>query len=209
MARRTWIGLGEVSLRRATVEEKDAANCAQFPATEARPRSTSLARTERGASLRRLALQHPHQHRRLAPQLFQLVILARIGGEEVDDHVAIIQDRPAAALDAKTLGVQGTDVLLDFELFQEQVLDGLGLALVVDGGNDEIVGDAGEFVDVEQDNVGALPVLDNVYNLACQGNAVQRFLLDEKTRVTTAKFADRILASAWAASQWNGIRLGD
>ena len=95
----------------------------------------------------------------------------------MDDHIAVVQDRPATALSAQTFGVQRADILLNLELFQEQVLDGIGLALIVDGGNDEVGGDAREFVDVEQYNIGALAVLDDVYNLSGKGNAVQRFLL--------------------------------
>jgi hypothetical protein len=85
----------------------------------------------------------------------------------VNDHIAVVQDRPPTPLAAKPFGVQRADVLLDFKPLQEQVLDGLGLALVVDSGDDKVVGDAGEFVDVEQYNVGALSIFDNVYNLAC------------------------------------------
>ena len=62
-------------------------------------------------------------------------------------------------------------------MFEQGVFDGLGLAFVVDGGDDKVGGDAGEFVDVEQNNIGALAVLDDVYNLSGKGNAVQRFLL--------------------------------
>lgn len=75
-------------------------------------------------------------------------MLAHVGREEMHDHIAIIQQRPAAALAAQPFGVQGTDVLLNFEFFLEQVFNRLRLALVVDGGDDEVGGNTGEFVDV-------------------------------------------------------------
>ena len=96
----------------------------------------------------------------------------------MDDHIPIVQHGPAAALPTEAFGVQRANILLDLELLQEHVFDGLGLALVVDGGNDEVGGNAGEFVDIQEQDVRGLSIFDDVYDLSCQGNAVQSFLLE-------------------------------
>lgn len=93
-------------------------------------------------------LEHAHQHLRLAPQFFQFIVFACFCRKEVDDHIAIVQQRPAPALAGQPFGVQRADILLELELFLHNVFDRARLALVIDRGDDEVSGDAGKFVDV-------------------------------------------------------------
>ncbi len=64
---------------------------------------------------------------------------ALLGGEEMHDDVAVIQDGPAAAVLVNAVQMQGTDILLNLQLFQQIVFNGGSLSLIVDGGDDEVV----------------------------------------------------------------------
>ena len=92
---------------------------------------------------------------RVGPQVFQAVVLARVGVEDVDDHVAVILHHPFAgfvALDgqrAVAFRVQGG---VDF------FADGVDLPAAVAGGQDEEVVQGSDASHVEDDHVAGLVV---------------------------------------------------
>src|SRR3954453_281094 len=74
---------------------------------------------------------------RLAPELLEPVVVARIGGEDVDDDVEVVHEDPARLvepLDAPREQPVALHPLVD------AVVDRLGLALGVAGADDEEVG---------------------------------------------------------------------
>ena len=125
----------------------------------------------------RTRLDHFEDDVALAPQGFEPVELARLFAEEVDNDIAVIQQRPAAAAVNRAFDAEGADLLFELETLQQLVGDGAGLALVVNRGNHEVIGEGGLLVNVEQDNVGGLFILDNVDDVAGKGDAIQKVLL--------------------------------
>ena len=118
--------------------------------------------------------QHFDDDVRLAPQFFEPVVVAHLFGEQVNNHVAVVEDRPAAALTVEAIDALRAQVLLELELFQQVVFDGFGLAFVVDGGEDEVAGEGSLLVNIEQHNVGGLFLLNDVHNLVGKLQAIQR-----------------------------------
>lgn len=100
----------------------------------------------------------------------------------MDDDVAVVEDGPAAATGIDAVEGERADVLLEFEFFEQVVLDCLCLTQGVYRGNDEVVGKGGLFMYVQQDDVGGLLVLDLFEDLPRECDAVQGEspLLNEK-----------------------------
>ena len=86
----------------------------------------------------------------------------------MDDYIAIVQHGPASTLAAYAIDMEGTNILLKLEGFQHGVFNCFGLPLVVDGGDDEVSSNTGQFVNVEENNISSLFFLDDVYNLPGQ-----------------------------------------
>lgn len=84
-------------------------------------------------------LEDFHNDIAFVPKAFQVVVCALFGGEEMYDDVAVIQDGPTTAVLVNAVQMQGTDILLNLQLFQQIVFNGGGLSLIVDGGDDEVV----------------------------------------------------------------------
>ena len=89
--------------------------------------------------------------RRLAPELLEAVVVARVGGEDVDDHVEVVHEDPARLVEALDAARQHAAVLL--HPLVDAVVDRLRLALRVAGADDEEVGVADHVVEVDDDHV--------------------------------------------------------
>src|SRR5690606_16944264 len=82
----------------------------------------------------RAALDHPHDLGGLAPQALEAVVLALLGGEDVDDDRAVVQEHPARrrlALDPERL-----DAVVA-QLVDDGAREGLDLAVGSAGADDE------------------------------------------------------------------------
>jgi len=101
---------------------------------------------------------HPDHHRRLAPELLQAVVLSQTGGENVDDHIAVVNQHPSRR--GNPLNVQRDNPCFLFHLFQDFVHDSSNLPFAGSAADDKVVGQQGNPADVQQDDVGALLVGD-------------------------------------------------
>jgi hypothetical protein len=101
----------------------------------------------------------------------------------VNDYVAVIEEHPAAAAVLDAFDAQRADVLFHTQVFEQIIFNRFGLALIVDGCNDEIIGNGRLFVNVEQDDIGCLLFLDDLYDMTGKCVAVQIFLLVERVLV--------------------------
>ena len=88
-----------------------------------------------------------------APQALEAVEHPRVGGEDVDDEVEVVEQHPFAALVA--FDVAGAE-LAGLERGFHAVGDGLHLPPVLAGAEDEIVGEGAGLTQVEREHVGAL-----------------------------------------------------
>ena len=64
------------------------------------------------------------------------------------DHIAVVEHGPTAAGAIQPIQLERAYILPEFQFFEQAVFDGLRLAFVVDCGDDEVLSNAGEFVDV-------------------------------------------------------------
>src|SRR4051794_23640859 len=81
----------------------------------------------------------PHRAlRRLAPELLEAVEVARVRGEDVDDHVEVVHQDPARLREALDAAREEPVVLL--EPFGDAVGDRLGLPVRVARADDEAIG---------------------------------------------------------------------
>ena len=97
--------------------------------------------------------------------MFELIEVARLFVEEMDDDIAVIKHSPAALcafVAMHAFQMERADILRQTQLLQQGILDGFGLARVIDSGDDEEMGQRGQFVNIEQDDVRGLFVLDNL-----------------------------------------------
>ncbi len=90
------------------------------------------------------------EHLALVPQVFQPVVVALVGGEEVHQNGAHIQHGPAAA--GQTLAAGG-DGMLQFEMLAQCVAQALQHALAGCRADDKIIGNIAQAVNIQQDNV--------------------------------------------------------
>jgi len=88
----------------------------------------------------------------VAPEVVQVVELAGIGAEDVEDDVDAIDQDPGFAFVAG--GGEGGEVVF-FAQLAHFLGDGAHLAGAGAGGDDEKIGDGGETADIEDDDVAA------------------------------------------------------
>jgi len=88
------------------------------------------------------------------PEAFELEILAGLGLEDVDEVIAIIGQNPFAGFVAFEAVGEVAVFVLDLEA--DFIGDGLHLAGVGAGADDEMVGERGYAGEVENDDVGGL-----------------------------------------------------
>jgi hypothetical protein len=115
-------------------------------------------------------LLHSQQHFPLAPQLFQLVIIALVGREEVHDHVAVVHYQPAVAgfaFQPAFLFMLCTHVIYD------RFCQGVQHAVAGAVADDEVVGEGGNVFQIEQQNVFALFFFQGVDDGAGKFKCVQ------------------------------------
>src|SRR3954453_5811964 len=94
--------------------------------------------------------------RRFAPELLEAVELARLGREDVDDHVEVVHEDPARLRDAFDAPREQAVLLL--HVLVDAVVDGLDLAVGAAGGDHEVVGVAQHAAKVELDDLLRLDV---------------------------------------------------
>ena len=94
--------------------------------------------------------------RGFAPELLEPVVLARVGREDVDDHVEVVHEDPARLGQAFDAAGQQAVVLL--HVLVDAVVDRLGLAVGAAGGDHEVVRVAEDAAQVELDDVDRLLV---------------------------------------------------
>src|SRR5215212_6506977 len=90
------------------------------------------------AALRRAGLLRHGAPGRLAPELLEAIELARLGREDVDDHVEVVHQDPARL--AEALDAAREQPMLLLEPVVDAVVDRLCLAVGVAGADDEEVG---------------------------------------------------------------------
>jgi hypothetical protein len=93
------------------------------------------------------SLLHPQQYLSLAPQLFQFVIIALVGREDVHDHIAVVYHQPAIA--GFALFTAFFLVLLP-HAFQDCFGQGVQHAVAGAVAEHEVVGERGNAVKIEQ-----------------------------------------------------------
>lgn len=93
----------------------------------------------------------------VAPEQFQIVVIAAVGIEEVDDDVDVIDEDPGGLViagHAVAVMAEGGGALVD------GVGDGADLPVGGAGGDDEVVADGAEAAQVEDDDVVASHLRD-------------------------------------------------
>jgi hypothetical protein len=88
----------------------------------------------------------------VAPETLQAVILAGFGREDVDQQVAVIGQHPFGLV--VTLDADGQLAGLLLQLEADFVADGLNLARVGAGRDDEEIGERGDAGEVQNQDVG-------------------------------------------------------
>ena len=73
---------------------------------------------------------------------------AQFVSQQMDDHIAIIEDCPAGLLFGYTVKMKRADTLLHLKFGQDFILNRTGLAIIVDRCNHEIVGQCRLFSNV-------------------------------------------------------------
>ena len=94
--------------------------------------------------------------RGFAPELLEAVELARLGREDVDDHVEVVHEDPTGL--GHALDAPGKEAVLLLHVLVDAVVDGLDLAVGAAGGDHEVVGVAEHAAEVELDDVLCLDV---------------------------------------------------
>jgi hypothetical protein len=94
-----------------------------------------------------------------APHLFQVVEAAHLGLEEMDDDVAGIDQHPIAL--AQALGA-ATAIAILFERLQHALGQRHHLALRAPAGDDEMIGDAGFALEVDDGEVFCLAIFEGL-----------------------------------------------
>jgi hypothetical protein len=107
------------------------------------------------------------QSLRPGPELIQAVIIALGGGENVDNHVPIIEKDPAALVNS--FAAAGA-YLLFVEFFFNITGDGFYLPFAVTATNYKIIGYDRNFANVQQDDIFGLFVIRYIYNGTSQVN---------------------------------------
>jgi hypothetical protein len=100
-----------------------------------------------------------------SPQLFETVVGAFSGGEDVDNDVTVVYQYPARLADA--LAVQRRCTFF-IECVKESISDSFGLALASGRTNDEVIGNGCQIVDVEQDDIVSLFIREDIDNSVCK-----------------------------------------
>jgi len=103
---------------------------------------------------------------RLAPQPFQVVIQALLFYEQMDDHIAVVHQHPAAFRHTFN-GMGKLDVVL-LDAGAHVIHQRFKLPVTVAVGNDEEVGDDGVGAQVEEDNILRLFIFNNLYDMSSQ-----------------------------------------
>jgi hypothetical protein len=85
---------------------------------------------------------------RVLPQAFEVVIAALLRREDVDDNVAVDQEHPAVA--GLAFDVPGVQPILLLGDLLNAFEDRLELSFARAAAQDEVVGDEGDFADVQQ-----------------------------------------------------------
>src|SRR3954466_7703895 len=94
--------------------------------------------------------------RRLAPELLEAVVLARLRREDVDDYVEVVHEDPARL--AQAFDAPREQAVLLLHVLVNAVVDRLGLAVGAAGGDHEIVGVAEDAAQVELEDVDRLDI---------------------------------------------------
>src|SRR5688572_14286543 len=92
--------------------------------------------------------------RRIAPEIFKLVEIADVFAHYVNNHVKVVQDDPGGV--DRAIRSARTDLLIFFEVFLDFVNDGTQVGFARAGADNEIIGDAGNFAEIEDNDVFSL-----------------------------------------------------
>ncbi len=96
----------------------------------------------------------------IAPEPFEVVERSGFGLEDVDDHIAVIEEDPFGFGDAFLAGWAALEAF--FELFGDLVGEALDLSVGAAGCDDEHSGDLEKVSDVQQREVGCFLVVQRV-----------------------------------------------
>ena len=124
---------------------------------------------------RRESLANPlpreaHHRRRPAPELLQAVVRPLLRREHVHDHVAEVDQHPAALLATLLVARRNARLL---ELVPEAVHDGAELEWGVGSREHEVVGEAGRLADIEERNVLSLEFREKIDDPVGEGLGFQ------------------------------------
>jgi nucleoside-diphosphate kinase len=126
--------------------------------------SATSATSTPGCSSR--ALLDAHHRRGLPVQAFQIVEVALVGAEDVDDDVAKIQEHPARR--RRSLAAVGGDAILG-QLGVDGIAEGLHLANGLGAGDHEVVGEQNDLADIQQEDILSLPIGEEIDDSASEG----------------------------------------
>src|SRR3990172_7624608 len=118
-----------------------------------------------------LPLLDTHHRRALAPQPLDVVVGTLLRGEDVDDHVAEVQQHPPriqvalAAKGAQPVPAQG---------LVQNIQKGLHLADVDRRGDNEVIGESRDLADVEKQDILSLPLGQQVNDAAREVRSSQK-----------------------------------
>jgi hypothetical protein len=101
-----------------------------------------------------LLLLDAEQRLGFVPELLELVALALGGRKQVDDDVPKVDQHPAAF--SLALNTRGLEPVLFARRLAHALSQSLELAITGAGGDDEIVGERTQGLDIEQDDVFGL-----------------------------------------------------
>jgi hypothetical protein len=93
----------------------------------------------------------------VAPEVFEVVEFADVAAHDVDDDIEVIEDDPGGVDGA--IRAAGGQLVIFFEVLLDFVDDGAEVRLARAGANDEVIGNAGDFAEVEDDDVFCLFVV--------------------------------------------------
>jgi hypothetical protein len=113
--------------------------------------------------------------RGVAPEIFEVVEFAHVAAHDVDDHVEIIQDHPGGVDGA--VGSARALVVLFFEILLDFIDNGAEVRLAGAGADNEVISDAGDLAEVEDDNVFCLFVVRQFAAEQSQFSGVHSFYL--------------------------------
>lgn len=103
-------------------------------------------------------LQHAQQNTGLAPQAFQVIIDAQRRREDMNNHIAIIDQHPA--IFATPLDMRRAGRGLFAHLLTNMVNNRVDLAVTIGGADDEKIGNHRDITQIHQNNVFAFAILN-------------------------------------------------